>query len=53
MTILDEIQASIARLAQGAGSSVVGIGQRWGVGSGIVLGAGGCSPTRTTCAAVR
>ena len=40
MTILDEIQASIARLAEGAGSSVVGIGQRWGVGSGIVLGEG-------------
>jgi serine protease Do len=38
MTILDEIQASIAGLAEGAGRSVVGIGQRWGVGSGIVLG---------------
>ncbi len=37
MTILDEIQAGIAGLAEGAGSSVVGIGQRWGVGSGIVL----------------
>src|SRR5271169_1761616 len=37
MTILDEIQASIARLAEDGGSSVVGIGQRWGVGSGIVL----------------
>jgi serine protease Do len=40
MTIFDEIQASIARLAQDAGPSVVGIGQRWGVGSGVVLGAG-------------
>ena len=40
MTILDEIEASIARLAEEAGSSVVGIGQRWGVGSGIVLGEG-------------
>jgi S1-C subfamily serine protease len=40
MTIFDEIQASIARLAQDAGSSVTGIGQRWGVGSGVVLGAG-------------
>jgi serine protease Do len=40
MTIFDEIQASIARLAQDAGSSVVGIGQRWGAGSGVVLGAG-------------
>src|SRR5215471_18588844 len=40
MAILDEIQASIAQLAAGAGASVVGIGQRWGVGSGIVTGTG-------------
>ncbi len=40
MAILDEIQEGIARLAEGAGSSVVGIGQRWGAGSGIVLGEG-------------
>jgi serine protease Do len=40
MTVFDEIQASIARLAEDAGSSVVGIGQRWGAGSGIVLGDG-------------
>jgi serine protease Do len=40
MAIFDEIQASNARLAEGAGSSVVGIGQRWGAGSGIVLGEG-------------
>ncbi|MGO9780874.1 MAG: S1C family serine protease [Streptosporangiaceae bacterium] len=40
MAILDEIQASIASLAEGAGASVVGIGQRWGVGSGIVLAQG-------------
>src|SRR5215469_10889109 len=40
MTVFDEIQASIARLAEDAGSSVVGIGQRWGVGSGIVLSEG-------------
>jgi serine protease Do len=40
MTIFDEIQASISRLAEEAGSSVVGIGQRWGAGSGIVLGEG-------------
>src|ERR1700758_5819330 len=40
MTILDEIQVSIARLAEEGGSSVVGIGQRWGVGSGIVLAEG-------------
>ena len=40
MTILDEIGASIRQLAEGAGASVVGIGQRWGAGSGIVLGEG-------------
>jgi serine protease Do len=40
MTVLDEIGAGIARLAGEAGSSVVGIGQRWGLGSGIVLGEG-------------
>jgi len=40
MAILDEIGASIRQLAAGAGPSVVGIGQRWGAGSGIVLGAG-------------
>src|SRR6516225_11433042 len=40
MAIFDEIQSSIARLAEEAGSSVVGIGQRWGVGSGIVLSEG-------------
>src|ERR1700733_8807457 len=40
MAILDEIGASIRQLAEGAGSSVVGVGQRWGVGSGIVLGEG-------------
>src|SRR5271166_1053289 len=40
MAILDEIQAHIVQLAEGAGASVVGIGQRWGVGSGVVLGQG-------------
>src|SRR5947208_1067923 len=40
MTIFDEIQASITRLTENAGPSVAGIGQRWGTGSGIVLGAG-------------
>jgi serine protease Do len=40
MTILDEIQTNIRQLAEGAGASVVGIGQRWGVGSGIVLAEG-------------
>jgi serine protease Do len=40
MTVLDEIGAGIARVAEQAGASVVGIGQRWGAGSGIVLGEG-------------
>ena len=40
MTILDEVGANIKQLAGGAGTSVVGIGQRWGAGSGIVLGEG-------------
>jgi len=40
VTVLDEIQASIRQLSEGAGPSVVGIGQRWGVGSGVVLGEG-------------
>jgi len=40
MAILDEIGAGIRQLAQTAGPSVVGIGQRWGAGSGIVLGEG-------------
>jgi serine protease Do len=40
MTILDEVGASIRQLAETAGASVVGIGQRWGTGSGIVLGTG-------------
>ena len=40
MALLDEIQAGIRQHADGAGASVVGVGQRWGVGSGVVLGAG-------------
>ena len=40
MTILDEVGASIKQLAEGAVASVVGIGQRWGIGSGVVLGEG-------------
>jgi serine protease Do len=40
MTILDEIGASIRQLADGPGASVVGIGQRWGAGTGIVLSEG-------------
>src|SRR5216683_5539074 len=40
MAILDEIGASIRQLTEGPGTSVVGIGQRWGAGTGIVLGEG-------------
>ncbi len=40
MAILDEIGASIRQQAEGPGTSVVGIGQRWGAGTGIVLGEG-------------
>src|SRR6201996_4110635 len=40
MAIFDEIGTSIKQLAESAGTSVVGIGQRWGAGSGIVLGEG-------------
>ncbi|MFI5082761.1 MAG: S1C family serine protease [Streptosporangiales bacterium] len=40
VTVLDEIQSGIRQLAEGAGPSVVGIGQRWGVGSGVVFGEG-------------
>ncbi|HEV2372270.1 MAG TPA: S1C family serine protease [Streptosporangiaceae bacterium] len=40
MGILDEVQASIKQLTETAGASVVGIGQRWGSGSGVVLGEG-------------
>ena len=40
MAIIDEIGTNIRQLAAGAGTSVVGIGRRWGTGSGIVLGKG-------------
>ena len=40
MAIIDEIGTNIRQLAEGAGASVVGIGRRWGTGSGIVLGQG-------------
>jgi serine protease Do len=40
MGVLDGIQEEIARLAEQAGASVVGIGQRWGIGSGVVIAAG-------------
>ncbi len=40
MGVLDEIQQQIKQVAERVGNSVVGIGQRWGVGSGVVIGNG-------------
>jgi S1-C subfamily serine protease len=40
MGYLDETQAAIASVAEKTGQKVVGIGQRWGIGSGIVAGKG-------------
>src|SRR6266508_835244 len=40
MGVLDEIQNEIRRVAESAGGAVVGVGQRWGVGSGVVVGGG-------------
>jgi serine protease Do len=40
MTVLDELQGAVAGVADGAGPSVVGIGDRWGRGSGVVIGDG-------------
>jgi S1-C subfamily serine protease len=37
---LEETQAAIASVAEGVGPSVVGVGQRWGVGSGVVVQSG-------------
>ena len=37
MGVLDEIQQQIQQAAEQVGNSVVGIGQRWGVGSGVVI----------------
>jgi serine protease Do len=37
MGVLDGIQEEIQRIAERVGNAVVGIGQRWGVGSGVVL----------------
>src|SRR5829696_3529492 len=37
MAALDGIQEEIQRVAEQVGNAVVGIGQRWGVGSGVVL----------------
>src|SRR5215207_7429143 len=40
MGALDGIQQEIQQVAERAGNSVVGIGQRWGIGSGVVIGNG-------------
>jgi len=40
MGVLDGIQEEIQGVAERAGKSVVGIGQRWGIGSGVVLANG-------------
>mgnify|MGYP003553503389 CR=1 FL=1 len=40
MGALDGIQEEIQRVAEQVGNAVVGIGQRWGVGSGVVLSKG-------------
>ena len=40
MGVLDGIQDEIQQVAERAGKAVVGIGRRWGVGSGVVIGAG-------------
>jgi len=40
MGALDGIQEEIQRVADQVGNAVVGIGQRWGVGSGVVLSKG-------------
>jgi serine protease Do len=38
MSALDGIQEEIQGVAERVGNAVVGIGQRWGVGSGVVMG---------------
>jgi serine protease Do len=38
--VLQEVQDAATRVAQQAGASVVGIGQGWGLGSGVVVGDG-------------
>jgi serine protease Do len=40
MGLLDELEEAINRLATEVGPAVVGIGQRWGAGSGVVIGEG-------------
>lgn len=40
MGVLADIQEDIRRVAEVVGASVVGLGHRWGVGSGVVIGPG-------------
>jgi serine protease Do len=40
MGLMDELEGTIRRVAGDAGPAVVGIGQRWGVGSGVVVDTG-------------
>lgn len=40
MAVLTEIRDAIERLTSEVGPSLVGVGQRWGVGSGVVLSPG-------------
>ena len=40
MGVLDEIQQEIRGVAERAGAAVVGIGHRWGAGSGVVVSEG-------------
>ena len=40
MSALQEVQEAATRVAGGAGAAVVGIGQGWGLGSGVVVGEG-------------
>jgi S1-C subfamily serine protease len=38
MGVLNEIQEEIQRVADQVSNAVVGVGQRWGVGSGVIIG---------------
>jgi serine protease Do len=40
MALLEELEGAIRTVAEGAGRSVVGVGARWGRGSGVVIGDG-------------
>lgn len=40
MSVLSEIESSLANIAGGAGRAVVGLGRGWGVGSGVIIAPG-------------